>query len=62
MADIESVVTGAGAWLRRDGGLVVELDPAQAHAAVEAARRAGFTTVGTSRDLAGRLRMLVAER
>ena len=29
---------------------------------VEAARRAGFTTVGTSRDLAGRLRMLVAER
>jgi release factor glutamine methyltransferase len=62
MADIEEVVSGAGAWLRRDGGLVVELAPPQADAAAAAARRAGFATVGTARDLAGRTRMLVAER
>jgi release factor glutamine methyltransferase len=62
MADIEKVVAGAGAWLRPAGGLVVELAPSQAYGAIDAARRAGFTRVGTSRDLAGRLRMLVAER
>ena len=61
-ADIEAVVAGAGTWLARSGGLVVELDPSQAYGAIDAARRAGFTTVGTARDLAGRLRMLVAER
>ncbi len=62
MADIEAVVAGAGAWLRRSGALVVELAPAQAYAAVDAARRAGFAEVGTASDLAGRLRMLVARR
>src|SRR5664280_109002 len=62
MADIEAVVAGAGAWLRPSGALVVELAPPQAYAAVAAARRAGFTRVGTARDLAGRLRMLVAAR
>ena len=62
MADIEAVVAGAGTWLRRSGGLVVELAPAQAYGAIDAARRAGFRRVGTARDLAGRLRMLVAER
>jgi len=62
MADIEAVVAGAGAWLRRPGALVVELAPSQAYAAVDAARRAGFAEVGTSRDLAGQLRMLVARR
>jgi len=62
MADIETVVAGAGAWLRRSGALVVELAPAQAYGAIDAARRAGFARVGTARDLAGRLRMLVAER
>lgn len=62
LADIESVVAGAGSWLRRHGGLVVELAPAQAYGAIDAARRAGFGRVGTARDLAGRLRMLVANR
>ncbi len=62
MADVEAVVAGAGAWLRADGGLVVELAPAQAYGAIDAARRAGFSQVGTGRDLAGRLRMLVARR
>jgi release factor glutamine methyltransferase len=62
MADIETVVAGAGRWLRRSGALVVELAPTQAYAAVDVARRAGFSRVGTDRDLVGRLRMLVAER
>ena len=62
MADIEAVVAGAGGWLRRSGALVVELAPSQAYGAIDAARRAGFARVGTARDLAGRLRMLVAER
>ena len=62
MADIEVVVAGAGAWLRRSGALVVELAPAQAYGAIDAARRAGLSRVGTARDLTGRLRMLVAER
>ena len=62
LADVEAVVAGAGAWLRRHGGLVVELAPSQAYGAIDAARRAGFARVGTARDLAGRLRMLVASR
>jgi release factor glutamine methyltransferase len=62
MADVETVVAGAGPWLRGHGGLVVELAPSQAYGAIDAARRAGFSRVGTARDLAGRLRMLVASR
>lgn len=62
LADIESVVAGSGAWLARSGVLVVELAPSQAYGAIDAARRAGLSRVETARDLAGRLRMLVAER
>ncbi len=62
MADVEAVVAGAVRWLRPTGALVVELAPSQAYGAIDAARRAGFLRVGTARDLAGRLRMLVAER
>ncbi len=62
MADIEAVVAGAASWLRPSGGLVVELAPSQATAAVEAALRAGFSRARAASDLAGRLRMLVAER
>ncbi len=61
-AAIEAVVAGSARWLRPSGGLVVELAPSQAPFAVEAARRAGFSRVRAERDLAGRLRMLVAER
>ena len=60
LADIETVVSTAPRWLRPTGALVVELAPAQARAAEEAARRAGFARVGTELDLAGRLRILVA--
>ena len=62
LADVEAVVAGSASWLRRHGGLVVELAPSQAYGAIDAARRAGFARVGTARDLAGRLRMLVASR
>ncbi len=62
MADIEAIVSTAPRWLRSGGGLVVEMAPAQAPSAVDAARRAGFAAVTTSTDLAGRLRMLVARR
>jgi len=62
MSDIEQVVAGAGLWLRPSGALVVELAPSQAYASIDAARRAGFSRVGTARDLAGRVRMLEAAR
>lgn len=62
MADIETVITGAVPWLRPGGAVVVELAPAQAYAAIDVARRAGFLPVGVERDLAGRLRMLVGRR
>ena len=61
-ADIEAVVAGAPRWLRPCGVLVVEIAPAQSTAAMDAARRAGFSSVDVSRDLAGRLRVLVARR
>jgi release factor glutamine methyltransferase len=62
MADIEVIVAEAPRWLRPGGALVVEIAPAQAYASIDAARRAGFRQVTTERDLAGRLRMLVARR
>ena len=60
-ADIEAVVAGAASWLAARW-TVVELAPPQAYGAIDAARRAGFTRVGTEGDLAGRLRMLVVSR
>jgi release factor glutamine methyltransferase len=62
MADVEEVVAGSIRWLRPGGALVVELAPSQADGAVDSARQAGFARVGTARDLAGRVRMLVAAR
>ena len=62
MADVEAVVAGSPTWLAQSGVLVVELAPAQAYGAIDAARRAGLSRVETAYDLAGRLRMLVAER
>jgi release factor glutamine methyltransferase len=62
MGDIETIVAEAPRWLRPGGALVVEIAPAQAYASIHAARRAGFHQVTTERDLAGRLRILVARR
>jgi release factor glutamine methyltransferase len=62
MADIEAIIADAALWLRPTGVMVMEIDPAQAEATLEAARRAGWSRCGTRRDLAGRVRMLVARR
>jgi release factor glutamine methyltransferase len=62
MSDIEAVLSGATRWLGPSGAVVVEMAPHQAGAAADAARRAGFAQVSVQRDLAGRLRMLVARR
>lgn len=62
LADVEEVVTGAARWLAPGGAVVVELAPHQAAAAADVARRAGLAGVRTERDLAGRLRMVVAHR
>ncbi len=62
MADIETVIADAARWVRPGGVLVVEIDPAQADPALDAARRAGFDVGRTERDLAGRVRMVVARR
>jgi release factor glutamine methyltransferase len=62
MAAIEAILAGAPRWLSGGGAVVVEIAPRQADPAVDAARRAGFGQVATRRDLAGRLRMLVARR
>ncbi len=62
LADIEEIVVNAPQWLRDAGALVVEIAPDQAEAAAAVARQAGFGDVTTGRDLAGRVRMLVARR
>ena len=60
LAAIEAIVEHAPRWLRRSGALVVEIAPSQATASIDVARRSGFGRVTTARDLAGRVRMLVA--
>lgn len=62
MADIETIIVDSARWLRTGGVMVVELDPAQAGAALLAIRRAGFADGRAERDLAGRVRMVVARR
>ncbi len=61
MAAIETIIAGAPQWLARSGAMVIEIAPSQAVQSVHAARRAGFGRVTTERDLAGRLRMIVAK-
>ncbi len=62
MADIVTIISGSSRWVRPTGALVIEIDPGQAEAALDAAHRAGWTRSGTRRDLAGRVRMVVARR
>lgn len=59
---IETIVTGAPAWLARSGALVVEIAPDQAGRVLEMARATGFPTASVEHDLAGRPRVLVAEQ
>ncbi len=57
---IEAVLAGAPGVLAPGGAVVVELAPDQAGAAVELARCQGARAAEVRRDLAGRLRCLVA--
>lgn len=54
------IVTGASAWLRRPGVLVLELAPGQSGSVRKAARDSGFDEVAVFDDLADRERVLVA--
>ncbi len=57
---IAVILGGAPEWLAPGGVLVIEIDPRQADAVVDMARRAGATEAGIRIDAAGRPRALVA--
>ncbi len=59
---VRAVVAGAPAWLAPGGSLVVEIAAHQAAAAVALARSAGLGRPAVLSDLAGRPRVLVAQR
>lgn len=59
---LEAVVGPAARWLRPGGALVVELAPDQAAAGVRLAAAADLVSAVVLDDLAGRPRVLVAER
>jgi release factor glutamine methyltransferase len=58
--DLATIVEEAPRWLARPGALLCEMAPHQAGAVAERARAAGFTSVSTWPDLAGRDRVLRA--
>jgi release factor glutamine methyltransferase len=60
MAAIAAIISGAPRWLAPHGAMVIEIAPSLAEPGLAAARQAGFGSVCTERDLAGRLRTLVA--
>ncbi|MDZ7674993.1 MAG: peptide chain release factor N(5)-glutamine methyltransferase [Acidimicrobiales bacterium] len=62
LADIRAIVADAPRWLAPGGALVVEHAPDQADTVHGLATDAGFSTVRTGTDLAGRDRYLVARR
>lgn len=62
LADIRAIVADAPRWLAPGGALVVEHAPDQADTVRVLAVDAGFATVRTGADLAGRDRYLVARR
>ncbi|HWF17394.1 MAG TPA: HemK/PrmC family methyltransferase [Acidimicrobiales bacterium] len=60
LADVEAVLRQSLDWLRRPGGLVVELAPHQAEAAAGLAASLGYDQTRVELDLARRPRALVA--
>lgn len=62
LADIRTIVAEALDWLAPGGALVVEHGDAQGEATRSLAADAGFGSVHTGQDLAGRDRFLVARR
>ncbi len=59
---LEHLITGAPEWLARGGALVLEIAPHQREAVMDLAARTGFRMARVHDDLAGRPRVLVAER
>jgi release factor glutamine methyltransferase len=59
---VEAIITGAAAWLRPCGSVVIEIAPHQAEPATRLASRAGWSDVAVRPDLVGRDRALVARR
>ena len=59
---LEELVAGGLEWLAPGGALVLELAPDQAAPLRAVAAGAGYESVATERDLAGRDRVLVARR
>lgn len=59
-ADLQHLITGAGAWLRQNGALVLEMSPSQTAWAAATAADAGFADISIEPDLAGRDRALRA--
>ena len=58
-----SIISGAGAYLRAGGWLLVELGAGQADACKAIARRSGvFEDISTAKDLAGIERVLICQR
>jgi release factor glutamine methyltransferase len=60
--EIETILGQVETWLVPGGVVVIELSPPQAYAAIDVARRSSLVLPVVERDLAGRLRMLVAFR
>lgn len=58
--DIRVIIDESPGWLSPRGSLVVELAPGQVAAATDLARSAGFSSVRSANDLAGRQRALIA--
>ena len=59
---IETIVRDAPGWLRSPGALVIEIGETQGDAVRSLATAAGFTAAEVHPDLAGRPRVLVAQR
>ncbi len=59
---VRTVIAGAPRWLRPDGAVVVEVDPAQVPAVRRLATEAGLVAVASGTDLAGRDRWVSARR
>ena len=57
LRDLRTIISGAPAYLRSDGWLLVEHGYDQEAAVVEMFARAGFTAIDTARDLGGQPRV-----
>jgi release factor glutamine methyltransferase len=58
--DVQTILSGAPAWLAPRAAVVVEIAPHQAAEVRDMARTAGFAAVEVHQDLAGRDRIVVA--